>query len=343
MKKIRFIFTAIIVLLVVSACINVTIEAPSDEINQAINDIVEESSSNNQPPKNDENLTVIPESPVESPVQSSEVSQDSPAEVNSQEAEVSSSGQPEEADAEEKREPESGSKSLREKDGMEILYVPGGSFEMGSTELTYAKPVRTVDVDGFYIDKYEVTNGQYRQCVSEGACQFGGDNTSNTRERYYDNPVYTNHPVINLNWYEAKDYCQWVGGDLPTEAQWEKAARGTDGRRYPWGDFEPNKTKANYNQNEGDTMPVGSYSQNVSPYGAMDMAGNVWEWTQDWYEDSYGPDDTDNPIGPTAGQFRTIRGGCWYYEATYIRSAHRSKHNPLYRYYNVGFRCATTP
>ena len=343
MKKIRFIFTAIILLLVVSACINVTIEAPSDEINQAINDIVEESSSNNQPPKNDENLTVIPESPVESPVQSSEVSQDSPAEVISQEAEVSSSGQPEEADAEEKREPESGSKSLREKDGMEILYVPGGSFEMGSTELTYAKPVRTVDVDGFYIDKYEVTNGQYRQCVSEGACQFGGDNTSNTRERYYDNPVYTNHPVININWYEAKDYCQWVGGDLPTEAQWEKAARGTDGRRYPWGDFEPNKTKANYNQNEGDTMPVGSYSQNVSPYGAMDMAGNVWEWTQDWYEDSYGPDDTDNPIGPTAGQFRTIRGGCWYYEATYIRSAHRSKHNPLYRYYNVGFRCATTP
>ena len=343
MKKIRFILTAIIVLLVVSACINVTIEVPEDQLNQVLQDVVDERPANYEVPKNDENQTVIPESPAESPIQPPEVPQESPAEVVSQAPEVSSSEQPEEAEAEEKREPAIGSKSLREKDGMEILYVPGGSFEMGSTELTYAKPVRTVDVDGFYIDKYEVTNGQYRRCVSEGACQFGGENTSNTRERYYDNPVYTNHPVINLNWYEARDYCQWVGGDLPTEAQWEKAARGTDGRRYQWGDFEPNKSKAKYNQNEGDTMPVGSYSQNVSPFGAMDMAGNVWEWTQDWYADSYSPDDTDNPSGPTAGQFRTIRGGCWYYEATFIRSAHRSKHNPLYRYYNVGFRCATTP
>lgn len=341
MNKIRFIFSAIIVLLVVSACINVTIEVPEEQLNQALNDVVEESSSHVEAPKSEENLTVIQESPAESPVQSAEVPQDPPVEVISQAPEVTSSEQPEEAEVEEKREPASGSKSLREKDGMDILYVPGGSFEMGSTELTYAKPVRTVDVDGFYIDKYEVTNGQYRRCVSEGACQFGGANTSNTRERYYDNPVYTNHPVINLNWYEARDYCKWVGGDLPTEAQWEKAARGTDGRRYPWGDFEPNKSKANYNQNEGDTMPVGSYSQNVSPYGAMDMAGNVWEWTLDWYADSYSPDDTDNPTGPTAGQFRTIRGGCWYYEATFIRSAHRSKHNPLYRYYNVGFRCVT--
>ncbi|MBP7213162.1 MAG: formylglycine-generating enzyme family protein [Anaerolineaceae bacterium] len=341
MKKIRFILTAIIVLLVVSACINVTIEVPEDQLNQAIDNVVEERSSNNDAPKNDENLTLIPESPAESPVQLSEVSQNPPDVIISQETEVSSSEQAEEAESDEKSEPASGSKSVREKDGMEILYVPGGSFEMGTTELTYTKPVRTVDVDGFYIDRYEVTNGQYRRCVSEGACQFGGENTSNTRERYYDNPVYTNHPVINLNWYEARDYCQWVGGDLPTEAQWEKAARGTDGRRYPWGDFEPNKNKANYNQNEGDTMPVGSYAQNVSPYGAMDMAGNVWEWTQDWYADSYNPDDTDNPMGPTAGQSKTIRGGCWYYDATYIRSAHRSKHNPLYRYYNVGFRCVT--
>ena len=124
MKKIRFIFTAIILLLVVSACINVTIEAPSDEINQAINDIVEESSSNNQPPKNDENLTVIPESPVESPVQSSEVSQDSPAEVISQEAEVSSSWQPEEAESEEKREPESGSKACGKKTGWRFFTCP---------------------------------------------------------------------------------------------------------------------------------------------------------------------------------------------------------------------------
>lgn len=343
MKKIRLIFIVIIVLLIVSACIKVTIEMPSEQVNQALKDIVEEGSPNNQAPKNDDNPTVNPEPPVESPIQSSAVSQDSPTENISQATKDSPSEQHEEAKSEEKREPESGSKSRRDKDGMEILYVPGGSFEMGSTELTYAKPVRIVDVDGFYIDKYEVTNGQYRRCVSEGACQFGGDNTSNTEERYYDNPVFTNHPVINLNWYEARDYCKWVGGDLPTEAQWEKAARGTDGRRYPWGDFEPNKSKANYNQFEGDTMPVGSYSQNVSPYGAMDMAGNVWEWTLDWYADSYNPGDTDNPTGPTAGQFRTIRGGCWYYEATFIRSAHRSKHNPLYRYYNVGFRCVTTP
>lgn len=343
MKTFRFVFTVIILLLVVGGCINVTIEAPGDQVNQALKDIIEQESSNNQALYNDEDPTVSPDSPAENPIQPTEVPKNSPAENVTQAAESSSDEQLEDPESIETKEPDSGSAGVRDVDRMEILYVPGGNFEMGTTELTYTKPVRTVDVNGFYIDKYEVTNGQYRECVSEGACQFGGDNTSNTEEHYYDNPVFANHPVININWYEARDYCKWVGGDLPTEAQWEKAARGTDGRRYPWGDFEPNKSKANYNQNEGDTMSVGSYSQNVSPYGAMDMAGNVWEWTLDWYADSYNPSDTDNPSGPTAGQFRTIRGGCWYYEATFIRSAHRSKQNPLYRYYNVGFRCVTNP
>ncbi|NLI41381.1 MAG: SUMF1/EgtB/PvdO family nonheme iron enzyme, partial [Caldisericales bacterium] len=179
------------------------------------------------------------------------------------------------------------SRIKREKDEMLMVYVPAGEFEMGDEDGALdEQPVHTVYLDEYWIDQTEVTNGQYERCVAADSCTVPKSSYSSTRDSYYGNRSYADYPVIYVDWNQADAYCKWAGGRLPTEAEWEKASRGTDGRDYPWGD-SIDENHANYDGNIGDTSEVGRYPKGASPYGALDMAGNVWEWVSDWYAEDY--------------------------------------------------------
>jgi len=234
-------------------------------------------------------------------------------------------------------------------DGMVQVYVPAGAFTMGSDSgESDEKPAHVVTLNAFWIDKTEVTNAMYALCVKVGACSVQ-ETRSSTRVSYYGNTSYNNYPVINVSWNDAQKYCIWAGRRLPTEAEWEKAARGTDGRSYPWGNSVPDITKLNYaslNQavNVGDTSEVGKYPDGASPYGALDMAGNVWEWVNDWYDEKYyGSSSANNPTGPTSGQSRALRGGSWFVIDIFVRVSFRLGVEPTGINYSIGFRCASSP
>lgn len=233
--------------------------------------------------------------------------------------------------------------TLTGNDGMSLLYIPAGKFTMGSDDGNDdEKPAHTVNLDAFWIDKTEVTNTMYAQCVAGGKCDAPSTTTSARRDSYYGNPQFDNFPVINVDWNMADTYCEWAGRRLPTEAEWEKAARGTDGRTYPWGNDAPNKNLLNYDgPNDGDTTEVGAYPNGVSPYGVLDMAGNVDEWVADWYgEIYYTSSPLSNPLGPSSGQYRVLRGGPWLTYDYYIRSSYRGSLDPSHTDYYTGFRCA---
>jgi formylglycine-generating enzyme required for sulfatase activity len=228
---------------------------------------------------------------------------------------------------------------------MVMLYVPQGEFEMGTNEgFSHEQPVHTVALDGFWIDRTEVTNAQYSLCVQTGECTPPLLSSSLTRDSYYGDSDYDDYPVIWASWHDAVDYCSWAGARLPTEAEWEYAARGPEGLDYPWGDRAPDDSLANFSSNVGDTMKVGAYPNGASWCGALDMTGNVWEWIADWYaEDYYEGSPSQNPSGPPSGEDRVGRGGscCMSVADAYLlRGASRFWSYPLHRYHHAGFRCA---
>jgi serine/threonine-protein kinase len=223
--------------------------------------------------------------------------------------------------------------------GTEEVLIPEGEFSMGSTTgLPNERPVHQVYLDAYYIDKYEVTNSQYRKCVDAGACQ------PPSRTRYYDNSKYAKHPVVYVDWFSANAYCTWRGARLPTEAEWEKAARGTDERIYPWGNSMSCEFANAYECNNNGTVPVGSYPKGKSPYGVYDMAGNVWEWVSDSFDpDYYTYSPKSNPTGPPESIGRAFRGGAWISIPDTFRSSFRAGFGYLLSDGGVGFRCARTP
>jgi formylglycine-generating enzyme required for sulfatase activity len=260
-----------------------------------------------------------------------------------------------------------------------MVSVPAGEFNMGSSEgggETFEHPQHTIYLDAFYISKYPVTNAQFSQFADATAYRTKAERAgsgwiwtgqawelvegadwrhprgpgSNIADRM-------DHPVVQVTWDDAQAFCRWVGMRLPTEAEWEKAARGTDGRRYPWGNSAPDGSKLNscdancevqwkdpsLDDGYAETSPVGHYEAGKSPYAAYDMAGNVWEWVADWYEaDYYGQAPERNPQGPGSGEQRVTRGGSWYnLPGQYARSAFRTGLDPDVRDYSLGFRCAS--
>jgi eukaryotic-like serine/threonine-protein kinase len=235
-----------------------------------------------------------------------------------------------------------GSMTVSERDGMTLVYVPAGVFLMGSTDAdpeaaSDEKPQHAVTLEAFWIDRTEVTAGQYRACVTSGKCAEPKCTGSGKGD----------HSVVCVSWQDAAIYCAWAGRRLPTEAEWEKAARGADGRKYPWGNASPDCARANYRGQGGGcvggTSAVGSHPAGASPYGALDMAGNVWEWVNDRYDGGYySVSPGGDPQGPPAGASRVLRGGAWYYGGTYLRVAGRHYHVPTYQHFGIGFRCAAT-
>jgi formylglycine-generating enzyme required for sulfatase activity/tRNA A-37 threonylcarbamoyl transferase component Bud32 len=230
--------------------------------------------------------------------------------------------------------------------GVAMRVVPAGEFSMGSD---YEEPLHTVYLDAFYMDKYEVTNAMYAACVAAGACTPPHETSSYSHASYYGNAEFDNYPVVNVDWYQAQAYCEWRGARLPTEAEWEKAARGADGRTYPWGNNAPTCELTNFLSNisgacVGDTQAVGSYPAGTSPYGIYDLAGNVWEWVADWYDANYyASSSSRNPAGPASGEYHTLRGGSWNLNEYLVRASNRGGYGPENWDDDVGFRCSRSP
>ena len=247
------------------------------------------------------------------------------------------------------------------KDGMTQLHIPAGTFIMGAMDVyreNDEQPPHEVTLDAYWIDQVEVTNGMYELCVNAGVCRPPREIRSDNRDEYFGNPEFRDYPVVNVAWYDANAYCQWAGRRLPTEAEWEHAARGDDKRNYPWGDEPPNEYNSNSLNIVGDTSRVGSYAEGASPFGVLDMAGNVWEWVADRYQPNYySKSPLENPQGPSAEEvqnfYRVIRGGSFQEDGVFLRLVNRSflegpnpKADPKTEAYygkstnRIGFRCA---
>jgi formylglycine-generating enzyme required for sulfatase activity len=265
-----------------------------------------------------------------------------------------------------------------QKDGMLQVYVPEGAFLMGAMAADGAAaadelPQRSVTLDGFWMDQTEVTNAMFLSFVEQTKYKTEAENNGSGMAinnqmqwikiagAYWKAPlgpdgvdILPDHPVVQVSWKDAEVYCSWAGGRLPTEAEWEKTARGENGYKYPWGNESVFEGRLNYSeiflnsecfQNQSQelcvfTMPVGSYPDGASPFGALDMAGNVWEWVADWYnESSYQAAPTENPIGPQVGKLRVSRGGSWASQPGTVRTSNRDAFGPTSATNQDGFRC----
>ena len=224
-----------------------------------------------------------------------------------------------------------------------MAVVPAGEFRMGSaTGDADEQPVHQVYMDAFSMDVHQVSVRHYARFLEATHHEVPPDWSIMNRPQHQD------RPVANVDWAEAAAYCTWAGKRLPTEAEWEKAARGTDGRIYPWGNELPTQGHATSGKeiwsNHAVLTPVGTFEEGKSPYGIYDMAGNVWEWVSDWYDpDYYQTSPSQNPAGPPTGGHKVIRGGSWGSGPKNLRSADREIHLPSFRGYGTGFRCAKTP
>jgi formylglycine-generating enzyme len=223
------------------------------------------------------------------------------------------------------------------KDGAPALLVPAGAFTMGDAE---ESPLREIYLDAFYVDKYEVTTARYAKFLQA---------TGSVRQPEGWGDLEPGRgadlPVVGVDWRDADAYCRWAGRRLPTEAEWEKAARGTDGRAYPWGSEEPTAARARFAQQasgpyQGGVAVVGSHDAGKSPYGVQDLAGNVSEWVADWYAEGFARNDVRNPKGPASGAGRVIRGGGWVDPAQRIKSTKRFYASVDNLAGDIGFRCA---
>ena len=238
------------------------------------------------------------------------------------------------------------------RDGAPMVKVPVGAFPMGVPQGDRdggrdEYPRHDVFVDTFLIDTFEVTNGRYLEFVKATGHRVPQHSKNPTRNLWEGDAIadsLTDRPVINVDWFDAEAYCTWANKRLPTEAEWEKAAKGTADRRFPWGDIEPTMKHLNFNQRwigEKTLMPVGSYEAGKSPFGVYDMAGNVWEWINDWYDAKYyEKSPTKNPKGPETGTKKVIRGAGWQNETPTVRIFTRVNSDPTIRNESTGFRCA---
>ena len=258
---------------------------------------------------------------------------------------------------------EAGTERVSPVDGMIQVFVPEGNFRMGGLDVKAAqdeKPDHSISMSAFWLDKLEVTNAMYMLCVQQGACEPPTSFRSEKHQQYFNTEQYADYPVIYVTWGDATDYSSWAGKRLPTEAEWERAARGDDFRNFPWGDERPGSTQANFNNTIRDITRVGSFPAGVSPYGALDMAGNVWEWVSDFYDANYYSSSVAaNPTGPLAsvgiGHRHTIRGGSYQDVEKDIRVSSRGFANgpnpdasdmESVEYFGessprIGFRCAS--
>jgi formylglycine-generating enzyme required for sulfatase activity len=248
---------------------------------------------------------------------------------------------------------------IPDKKGIKMVLVEAGPFEMGSNTYSNEQPVHQVILDAFYIDQFEVTNAQYAEFLDDqdqdnrkegGVTWLEADSDyvrihQNDDGRWQADAGFAEHPVVEVSWYGANAYCQWRKGRLPTEAEWEKAVSWDPvteyKRRYPWGENIACNL-ANYKDGDfcvGDTTAVSDYPEGVSPYGAYNMAGNVWEWVADWYDSEYYAPARD-PQGPDEGDYKVLRGGSWGNIGSNLRAALRLSDNPASRHNLIGFRCA---
>ncbi len=243
-------------------------------------------------------------------------------------------------------------KEVKGKDGAPMVLIPEGPFPMGVPHGDRdggrdEYPRHDVFVNNFYIDKFELTNSRYLEFVKATNHRIPQNPKNATRNLWQGDTItesLADRPVINVDWADANAYCQWAGKRLPTEAEWEKAAKGTADRRFPWGNVEPTNKHLNFNQQwigEKTLMPVGSYELGKSPFGVYDMAGNVWEWVNDWYDAKYyEKSPAKNPTGPETGTKRVLRGSGWQNETPTVRIFTRVDSDPTIRNESTGFRCA---
>lgn len=238
------------------------------------------------------------------------------------------------------------------KDQAPMVLIPKGPFPMGVPKDARdggidERPNHEVYLDTYYIDKYEVTNGRYLEFIrvtGHRPPHHPSDPSKSLWQGHVMPESVVDLPVINVDWYDAKAYCEWAGKRLPTEAEWEKAAKGTEDRRFPWGDVEPTHKHLNFNQvwqGEKTLVPVGIYEKGKSPYGLYDVAGNVWEWVDDWYDSQYYENSPrENPQGPKTGTHKVLRSSGWQVETPMARIFTRVRNATLNRDHSTGFRCA---